>query len=110
VLSSSGRLGYSRASADCAYRPSVDFFFKSIAEHWKQSAIGVLLTGMGRDGAEGLLAMRERGFLTITQDETSSAVFGMPKAAAELNAADEILALDKIAARLVNITARKSTH
>ena len=110
VLSDSGKLGYSRASSECTYRPSVDVFFKSVAENWKHSAVGVLLTGMGRDGAEGLLAMRERGFYTITQDRQSSAVFGMPKAAAEMNAASEILALDKIAGRLVNIMAGKQSR
>jgi len=103
VLSDSGRLGYSRGAAECVYRPSVDLFFKSVALHWRHAAVGVLLTGMGRDGAAGLLALRERGFHTITQDEGSSAVFGMPKAAAELKAAVEVLALDKIAARLVNV-------
>ena len=103
VLSGPARLGYSRAAADCAYRPSVDMFFKSIAVHWKGEAVGVVLTGMGRDGAEGLLTMRRQGFHTMTQDEATSAVFGMPKAAAELQAAAEILALDKIASRLVNI-------
>ena len=63
------------------------------------------MTGMGRDGAQGLLAMRERGFLTLAQDQATSAVFGMPKAVIELQAAVEILALDKIAPRLVNVFA-----
>ena len=107
VLSGPARLGYARATAACAYRPSVDRFFNSVAEHWKGNAVGVVLTGMGRDGAEGLLALRRQGFHTIAQDEATSAVFGMPKAAAELHAAAEILALDKIASRLVNIVARK---
>ena len=107
VLTSPHRLGYSRAAADCAYRPSVDVFFKSVAQHRRSQTIGVLLTGMGRDGAEGLLAMRERGFLTIAQDQASSAVFGMPKAAADLNAATEILTLDKIAPRIVNVVTLK---
>ena len=106
VLTSPHRLGYSQAAADCAYRPSVDVFFKSVAQHRRRQTIGVLLTGMGRDGAEGLLALREHGFLTIAQDQASSAVFGMPKAAADLNAAAEILTLDKIAPRLVNVVAR----
>ena len=108
VFSSPAKLGYARAAAGCAYRPSVDMFFKSIAEQWKGNAVGVLLTGMGRDGAAGLLAMRRHGFHTMTQDEATSAVFGMPKAAAELQAATEILALDKIASRLVNIVAGKT--
>ncbi|MST95316.1 MAG: chemotaxis response regulator protein-glutamate methylesterase [Pedosphaera sp.] len=108
VLSRAAQLGYSRAAADCAYRPSVDFFFKSVAEHWQGAAVGVLLTGMGRDGAEGLLALRARGFPTIAQDESTSAVYGMPKAAAELQAAGEILALDKIAPRLVNVVGQKT--
>lgn len=102
VLGTGHRLGYTRTLPDCAYRPSVDVFFKSVAEHRKSATVGVLLTGMGRDGAAGLLAMREHGLLTLAQDEASSAVFGMPKAAADLKAAMEILALDKIAPRLVN--------
>lgn len=108
VFASPHRLGYTRADKDSAYRPSVDVLFKSAAEHCQGVAVGVLLTGMGRDGAEGLLAMRRRGFLTIAQDEASSAVFGMPKAAIELNAAAEILALDKIAPRLVNVFTAKT--
>lgn len=103
VLDGAGRLGYAPAAEGSAYRPSVDVFFKSVAEHWSGAAVGVLLTGMGRDGAQGLLAMRRQGWHTIAQDQASSAVFGMPKAAAELKAAVEILALDKIAARLVNV-------
>lgn len=108
VFASPHRLGYTRADKDSAYRPSVDVLFKSAAEHCQGVAVGVLLTGMGRDGAEGLLAMRRRGFLTIAQDETSSAVFGMPKAAIELKAAAEILTLDKIAPRLVNVFTQKA--
>jgi two-component system response regulator WspF len=103
VLLGPRRLGYARAAANCACHPSVDIFFNSVAEHRTTKTIGVLLTGMGRDGANGLLALRERGFLTIAQDQATSAVFGMPKAAADLKAAAEILALDKIAPRLVNV-------
>lgn len=61
----------------------------------------MLLTGMGRDGARGLKLMRERGFHTIAQDQASSAVYGMPKAAVALGAAAEVLALDRIPARLI---------
>jgi chemotaxis response regulator CheB len=63
---------------------------------------------MGRDGAEGLRALRDRGHLTIAQDETSSAVYGMPKAALEAKAASEILRLDKIALRLTNIVTQRT--
>ena len=90
------RLRYDAHPKDYAYRPSVDVFFHCVAQHWKGEAIGVLLTGMGRDGAEGLLAMRRAGHTTIAQDQASSAVYGMPRAAAELDAAQMILPLAKI--------------
>ena len=103
VLANPMLLGYTRQPVDCSYRPSVDVFFRSVIEHWRGTVIGVLLTGMGRDGAEGLKALRERGHHTIAQDRATSAVYGMPKAAAELDAATEILALDKIGVHLTNI-------
>jgi two-component system response regulator WspF len=90
------RLRYDSHPKDYAYRPSVDVFFHCVAQHWKGEAIGVLLTGMGRDGAEGLLAMRRAGQTTIAQDQASSAVYGMPRAAAELDAAQMILPLARI--------------
>ena len=65
--------------------------------------IGVLLTGMGRDGADGLLAMRNSGAFTIAQDEDTSVVYGMPRAAAELSAAMDVLPLQAIAPRIVNL-------
>jgi chemotaxis response regulator CheB len=103
VLAGPQQLGYTAQPAGLSYCPSVDVFFKSVAKHWRGKAVGVLLTGMGRDGAEGLKALRDAGHFTIAQDKSSSAVYGMPKAAAELDAAREILALDKIAPRLTNI-------
>lgn len=96
-----GELAYTAEPTSHVYRPSIDVFFDSLVEHWKGEAIGVLLTGMGRDGAEGLKRMRGRGFLTIAQDQASCAVYGMPKAAAAIGAATEILALERIAPRLV---------
>ncbi len=78
-------------------------FFESVASYWKGDAVGVLLTGMGRDGAQGLKLMRERGYLTIAQDQDSSAVYGMPKAAAAIDAAVEIRSLNRIAPRLLEI-------
>ena len=77
-------------------RPSVDVLFESVAAACGPSAVGCLLTGMGRDGAAGLLAMRQAGHATIAQDEATCAVYGMPRAAAELGAAEKILPLDNI--------------
>ncbi len=73
------------------YRPSVDIFFKSLVAHPFPSSAGVLLTGMGRDGAEGLLALRRAGWFTVAQDQSTSTVYGMPKAAKEMDAATRIL-------------------
>jgi two-component system response regulator WspF len=90
------RFAYDAHPRDEVYRPSIDVFFHSVARYWDKNATGVLLTGMGRDGASGLLAMRQAGQGTIAQDEASSAVYGMPRAAAELGAAEKILSLDNI--------------
>lgn len=98
-----GRLGYTPIPREYVYRPSVDVFFDSICRYWPGEAVGVLLTGMGRDGALGLKALRDKGCRTIAQDKASSAVYGMPKAAMELDAAQEILALDRIGPRLLEI-------
>lgn len=103
VFTGPTRLGYTRVPVEYSYRPSVDVFLKSVDHYWKGEVAAVLLTGMGRDGAEGLRILRESGHRTIAQDRQTSAVFGMPKAAADLKAAGEILALDKIGPRLTNI-------
>ncbi len=83
-------------------RPSVDVLFQSVAKNAGRNAVGVLLTGMGADGAKGLLAMRENGAHTIAQDEKTCVVFGMPKEAVKLGAADEIVPLSKIAQAIIN--------
>ncbi len=101
VLTSKGTFSYIRASGNSTYTPSVDLFFKSVAEHWRGEAIGVLLTGIGHDGAKGLLALRQQGWHTIAQDQTSSAIYGMPKAAVEISAAREVLPLQSIGPALV---------
>ncbi|RMV87155.1 Chemotaxis response regulator protein-glutamate methylesterase [Pseudomonas amygdali pv. tabaci] len=98
-----GTLAYTAEPVNEVYRPSIDVFFESVTRYWSGEAVGVLLTGMGRDGAQGLKAMRERGFLTIAQDQASSAVYGMPKAAAAIDAAVEIRPLPAIAPRLVEV-------
>lgn len=99
-LLKNGTLAYTAEPVNEIYRPSIDVFFESVASYWSGDAVGVLLTGMGRDGAQGLKLMRQRGFLTIAQDQQSSAVYGMPKAAAAIDAAIEIRPLDTIAPRL----------
>ena len=86
---------------DAVHRPSIDAFFQSVTHLWRGDAVGVLLTGMGRDGAIGLRALRMKGHHTIAQDEATSAVYGMPKAAVSVDAAVEILPADRIASRLM---------
>jgi len=94
------RWHYREEPKDCSYRPSVDVCLGSIVAHWPHRAIGVLLTGMGHDGARGLKAMRERGWLTIAQDEHSADVYGMPRAAKAMGAAVRVLPLERIAPTL----------
>lgn len=103
VFTSADELGYRAEPRDYAYRPSVDAFFESVAQQWRGSAVGVLLTGMGRDGARGLKLLRDKHHLTIAQDQATSAVYGMPKAAAAIGAATEILPLTAIAPRLAEV-------
>jgi two-component system chemotaxis response regulator CheB len=85
------------------HRPSIDVMFKSVAKTAGENAVGVILTGMGRDGAEGLLEMRRAGARTMAQDEESCVVYGMPKVAVELGAAEETTPLTDIAGRLVRL-------
>ena len=86
----------------CRHRPSVDVLFRSVAEYAGRNAIGVLLTGMGDDGANGLLEMREAGARTVAQDEATSVVFGMPAEAIKRGAAEEVLGLPRIANRVMD--------
>jgi len=80
----------------CYQRPSVDVLFASVAEAAGADSIGIILTGMGNDGAEGMLKMKRRGARTFAQDETSSVVFGMPREAIRLGCVDQVLALNRI--------------
>jgi len=100
ILGPDGRLDYDPEPRSLVYRPSVDVFFHSLAKNYKNPVLGVLLTGMGKDGAAGLKALRDQNWCTIAQDEASCAVYGMPKAAKELDAAVEILSLVNIGPRL----------
>jgi two-component system, chemotaxis family, response regulator WspF len=97
ILTADGFLDYCRDPDDCFYRPSVDVFFKSAARYWPSLGVAALLTGMGRDGAAGLQILQQAGWRTLAQDKKTSVVYGMPKAAAELGAAQEVLPLPEIA-------------
>jgi two-component system, chemotaxis family, protein-glutamate methylesterase/glutaminase len=99
-----GRVRLSHAPPRHSCRPAVDVLFESVAEQYGAAAAGCLLTGMGRDGADGLLAMRSRGATTFAQDEASCVVYGMPRAAVLLGAAEYVLAPARIAGKLAELT------
>lgn len=100
VVRASGVLALDAGQANGVHRPSINVLFESVAASFGPAALGVLLTGMGADGAKGLLAMRRAGAYTLAQDEGSSVVFGMPKAAIDLGAAVEIVGLEQLSGRL----------
>ena len=85
------------------HKPSVDVLFDSVAESVGKSALGVILTGMGKDGAKGLLNMKNKGCYTVAQDEASSVVWGMPGAAVDIKANSEVLHIDRIPAKLLSL-------
>jgi two-component system, chemotaxis family, response regulator WspF len=109
-LDSDRRLRYTPRPRSYPYRPSVDVLFSSAAAHAARTGVGVLLTGMGNDGADGLLRLRAAGWHTIAQDEATSVVYGMPKAAVERRAAVESLPLhligESVAARIAALCRR----
>ncbi|MCD6308673.1 MAG: chemotaxis-specific protein-glutamate methyltransferase CheB, partial [Candidatus Latescibacteria bacterium] len=107
VIGEDLKFHYTAEPLDYPYRPSVDAFFQSLAVNWPEKGIAALLTGIGKDGAKGLLALRKKGWLTIAQDRESSIVYGMPKAAAELDAAVETLPLDRINDSIVRYINKK---
>ncbi len=97
----------SQAPAVNRHRPAVDVLFRSAANVGGRNVLGVILTGMGRDGAVGMREMHEAGAYTIAQDEKSSVVYGMPKEAVAMGGVDEILPLKDIAPRLLALCARR---
>jgi two-component system response regulator WspF len=101
ILAEDGRLAYTEEPRASPYRPSVDAFFHSVARNLRGKCVGILLTGMGRDGADGLLHLRQQGHVTVAQDKDTSAVYGMPRAAAELGAATHTLPIQEIAPLLL---------
>ena len=108
-----GRDGYSIEVFDgplvCRHRPSVDVLFESVAAAAGSNGVGVLLTGMGADGAAGLLEMKRRGAATIAQDEATSVVFGMPSAAIALGGVADVVALPRIASVVLNRAFRSAS-
>ena len=85
----------------CRHRPSVDVLFRSAARFAGANAVGIIMTGMGDDGARGLAEMKQGGAFTIAQDEATSVVFGMPKEAIALGAADKVLPLDRLSVEII---------
>ncbi|MNN24314.1 Chemotaxis response regulator protein-glutamate methylesterase [compost metagenome] len=85
------------------HKPAVDVLFRSVAQSAGANAIGAILTGMGEDGARGMMALKQAGAPTLAQDEASSVVWGMPGSAVRLGAVDEVLPLERIAERLLSL-------
>jgi two-component system response regulator WspF len=104
VMGSDRAFHYTSHPREYPYRPSVNTFFDSILKYWPRKDLAILLTGMGRDGGEGLAALRRAGWHTIAQDEKTSVVYGMPAAAVELGGAVEILPLTRIAGAILKNT------
>ena len=108
-ITSSGRIMLAREEPESGLRPAVSYLFRTLANHSGASAIGVLLTGMGKDGAVDLKRMKDRGAMTIAQDRDSSIVHGMPGEAIQLGAASQVLAADQIAGALLAQVARSAS-
>jgi len=89
-------------------RPSIDYLFRSVEQAMGQQSIGILLTGMGRDGAQGLKKLKDSGAITIAQDRVSSIVFGMPGEAVKIDAASYVLPLEEISDMIINLVNKSS--
>lgn len=107
-VSRGGRIMFSDAPPENGLKPAVSFLFRSVGAAFGPRAAGVLLTGMGRDGAEELKIMRDGGAVTIAQDEASSTVYGMPKVAVEIGGASQVLDINDIAPALVELARQRA--
>ena len=103
LVDRSGRVTLSASAPVHGVRPAADVTFKSVAQGYGARAIGVVLTGMGRDGAVGLAAIKAAGGRTIAQDRASCTVYGMPRAAVEMGVVDEVIALDRVGLALTHL-------
>src|SRR6185295_11783423 len=108
-VSASGHILLTREEPESGLRPAVSHLFRSLAEVCGPNALGVLLSGMGKDGAAELKLMKDRGAVTIAQDRESSVVHGMPGEAIELGGATHVLPASDIAAALVTLVSRGQT-
>ena len=107
-INSQNRIALASENANNVHCPSVSYLFRSVAKHMGNQAVGILLTGMGRDGADGLKEMKDSGSMTIVQDEESSIVYGMPGEALALDAANVILTPPEIAQFINKLNIKKS--
>jgi two-component system chemotaxis response regulator CheB len=107
-IAASGRIMLSREEPESGLRPSVSYLFRTLANYCGAGAVGVLLTGMGKDGAVELKQMKDRGAMTIAQDRDSSIVHGMPGEAIQLGAAGQVLPADQIAGALIALVGRSA--
>jgi two-component system response regulator WspF len=109
ILTPKLKLKYTEDPIENNYRPSVDVFFSSVAQYWPEKSVAALLTGMGSDGAKGLKELLTKGWHTIAEDEASSIVFGMPRAAIENKAVSAVLPLDEIGPAILTFFESKSS-
>jgi two-component system, chemotaxis family, protein-glutamate methylesterase/glutaminase len=104
------RIVFSREPAEDGFRPSASYLLRSVARAYGKGAVGVLLTGMGRDGASGLLQLRRAGGLTFAQDEETSVVFGMPREAIRMDATCHVMSPARMAAAIASLTSAGRTN
>ncbi|WP_314162394.1 chemotaxis response regulator protein-glutamate methylesterase [Sulfuriflexus sp.] len=110
VMQPNKQLTYAESATESHYKPSVNVFFESLAKHWDSYIIACLLTGMGRDGAAGLMQIRQKGGYTITQNEDTCAVYGMPKAADEMGSSMQSLAPGDIVQSVMDLLEHKKSN
>ena len=106
-VESSGKIILANEALEQGARPSVSYLFRSAATSYGRNAVGILLTGMGRDGAKEMKLLKELGAVTIAQNKESSVIYGMPAAAVELDAAQYVLSPEQIVATLTRMTNRE---